>query len=146
MPSIEYFVRPFQTANAQGAIIIPSRPIGTRQRATLTWGAKATMPPRTGISFDVLCCKEDLNENTRKSEQKRITNPQDSSMYVDVERPTSLTLKKKSKSTCGDDWDQISGVAQAVDSTLAAFAADVHSGTVASKDSNCNVSWTFKNE
>jgi hypothetical protein len=41
----EYAVRPFQSNDPHGRIIIPSAPAGLDQRATLTWGAKTTVNP-----------------------------------------------------------------------------------------------------
>lgn len=152
LDSLEYVVRPYQTRAANGAVIIPSTPSGSRERATLTWGAKATMPARKeaeGIAFEVVCCQEGLEENSRKSETKRIYGGDGSeeNNWVDVERPMSLKLKKKGKNGCGDDWDQISGVAQEVDAALAQFAGDIHSGTASvGGGENCSVGWKFKNE
>jgi hypothetical protein len=149
MDSLEYVVRPYQTPSAHGAIIIPSTPTGTRERATLTWGAEATMPEREepdGIGFQLVCCTETLNENSRETETKRIEQEGNPDNWVDVDRPTKLKLKKKDANKCGDVWDQISGVEQQVNSVLSMFNDAIHSGTAGKKDKNCNVSWNFKNQ
>jgi hypothetical protein len=149
--SLEYVVRPYTTPNAHGQIIIPSTPRGTHARATLTWDGQMTIPTRTevsdGVNFEVVCCQESLSEVSRKSKPERIYQNGDvnSSNWADIERPTSLRLKKKENNTCGDDWDQISGVAQEVNSVLAEWEADMNSGTTA-RPKNCSTSWQFKNE
>jgi hypothetical protein len=147
--ALEYVVRPYATPNAHGAIIIPSTPRDSRQRATLTWGKPTTMPPveNTGVNFDVLCCKDDLTELSRESDKKRIFQNGDESSenWVDVERPNMLKLNKKEKNTCGDNWDAISGVAQQVDSTLAEWQ-NLISSVTGTSDKNCGEQWHFKNQ
>jgi len=151
MDGLEYVVRPYQSPNAHGAIIIPSTPSASRERATLTWGAKATMPtPTSGISFNVVCCQEQLDEQTRETEQVQVpitvSDVQDG--YYTVERPKTLSLKKKEKNNCGDDWDQLSTTAQEINADLAAFAANFHSGTtsVGGNGGTCNTKWNLKNK
>jgi hypothetical protein len=146
---LEYVVRPYQARGQFGQVVIPATPAASRERATLTWGAQSTMPARQdGVGFQVVCCNEDLDEQSRESDTVRITDPTNSANYVDVARPRTVKLKKQGKNNCGDDWDQISGVAQAVDSSLAEFAGDIHSGTAAigGDPAQCNVGWKFQNQ
>jgi hypothetical protein len=114
---LEYLVRPYQTPNAQGAIIIPSTPAGTRERATLTWGAAATMPQHTTTSdsVSVNCCNEQQNELDRVSETVTVpvtTDDPSVNGILFVARPTQLRLKKKSNdqnSACIPDVTYFSG-------------------------------------
>jgi hypothetical protein len=146
MPSLEYVVRPYQSPNAHGTIQIPSAPASSNQRATLVWGAKATMPAvNMGENFSVVCCKERLNEQDRQSDTVRITQQDNSDNYVDVARPNTLHLQKHDANNCGDNWDQFSGVGAEISDTLAAFQSDVLSGTAA-QPGNCDTTWKFKNQ
>jgi hypothetical protein len=120
---LEYAVRPFQTADSHGAIIIPSTPVGTRERATITWGAKATMPSASGMSFVVQCCKNDLTEKDRKNHNVRVSGS-DGESYMDVDRAYQLTLDTQNKNNCDDNASQSWGVAQAINKDMAEWAAD----------------------
>jgi hypothetical protein len=150
---LEYIVRPFTTPGPHGTTIIPSTPSGSRERATLTWGAAADMPARSeiaGVNFEVVCCKESLSENDRKTEKIRVFQTlEDGTIsdtnWIDYERPISMRLKKAEENKCGDDWDQISGVAQSINTSLDQFSDDIHSGTVSKSAGNCATSWSFKN-
>ena len=112
---LEYLVRPYQTRNAQGQIIIPATPVGTRERATLTWGAAATMPERKMTSTtNVQCCNEQQNELDRVSEfiEIPITTDGTGSGHVQIARPTQMHLKRKSdsqQSHCIPDVTYFSG-------------------------------------
>jgi hypothetical protein len=147
--ALEYIVRPYTSPNAHGQIIIPSAPRGSHERATLTWSGAADVPSpqevSDGVNFEVVCCQEGLNESSRKSETKRITQQDNEGNWVDVERPYYMQLKKKESNTCGDDWNQISWVAQEIDSALAEFSQAIHSGTAA-RPKSCSTAWTFKNQ
>jgi hypothetical protein len=146
--SLEYVVRPYVTPNAHGQIIIPSAPRGSHERATLTWSGAAEVPApqeiSDGVNFEVVCCQEGLNESSRENTIERIAQQTNPDNWVDVARAASLKLKKKESNKCGDDWSQISWVAQEIDAELAVYSADIHSGT-ASGTQNCSVGWTFKN-
>jgi hypothetical protein len=113
---LEYLVRPYQTPNAQGAIIIPATPVGTRERATLTWGAAATMPERkmTSATVNVQCCNEQQDELDRISEyiEIPISTDDSGSGHIEVARPTEMHFKKKSdsqQSHCIPDVTYFSG-------------------------------------
>jgi hypothetical protein len=146
--ALEYLVRPYTTPNAHGQIIIPSAPRGSHERATLTWSGAAEVPSPVessdGVNFEVVCCQEGLNELSRESEIERITQQTNPDNWVDVARAASLKLKKKGTNSCGDDWNQISWVAQEISSDLAIYDANLHSGTAA-RPENCSVGWKFKN-
>jgi hypothetical protein len=131
MDGIEHFVRPFTSPNAHGAIIIPSTPSGSRQRATLTWGAKATMPTvDNGISFSVVCCDEQLTEQDGRENYpvKRLYHNNDptSDQWIDWLPPKIVPLKKKEQKTCGDNWDQLNDVGLEINERLADYAARLH--------------------
>jgi hypothetical protein len=144
MPSLEYAVRPYQSPNNRNSLLIPSAPSLNQDLATISWGAEATLPPvNQGIGFQVVCCKEQLDEKDRDSSTVQIPIQEDAN-YVEVSRPNSLSLQKHENNNCGDDWDQFSGVGAEITSALNEFAADVHSGTVA-KTGNCDVKWKFNN-
>jgi hypothetical protein len=146
--SLEYFVRPFVSPNAHGNVIIPSAPAGSRERATITWGKPTVLPPvQAGVNFQVVCCKDTLSEDKRKTEKVRIYQGGDPSSpnYIDWEPPLSMDLNKKEQNNCGDNWDDISGVAQAIDSDLAGWQSlmDQVTGTSAQ---NCGATWNFKSQ
>lgn len=144
MPNLEYVVRPYQSPDAHGAIIIPSTPSGSRQRATITWGSKDVQAVNSGISIN--CCSESLSEQSRKSEKMRIFQNDDknSPNWVDVERPHSLKLNKKDNNQCADDWAQMSSVAAGVQDALAEFADDIGPAPEL-PGSGCGTTWIFKN-
>jgi hypothetical protein len=149
---LSYVVRPFVTPNAHGQIIIPSTPRGSHERATLTWGGGAFQLPERkevsdGVEFNVVCCQEALSEKSRISQRERVyqNDDQSSDSWVDVERPTSVRLQKKSQNSCGDDWGQTEGTAQAVNPALDQYGNAMSSGVVAKGDT-CSVGWTFVNE
>jgi hypothetical protein len=152
MDGLEYVVRPFTTPGPHGTVIIPSTPSGSRGRATLKWQATGEDTTRTevsdGVDFEVVCCKENLTEKSRESDQKRIYQNGNTSSpnWVDVQRPRHFKLKKKNQNKCGDDWDTFSGVGQEIADVLGGFEEDLHSGTVKSKDETCSVTWTFENK
>ena len=145
MPQLEYVVRPYQSPDSHGAIIIPSTPSGSRQRATITWSAKEAKAVNTGIS--VQCCNEALSELSRKSDKMRIFQNDDetSDNWVDVERPRSLKLNKKEQDNCADDWAQISSVAAGIQEELADFADDIGPAPEL-PGGGCGTTWNFKNQ
>jgi hypothetical protein len=154
MDGLEYVVRPYQTPNAHGSIIIPSTPRGSRERATLTWGkdASITMPTpvevNEGVNFEVVCCQENLNELDRESDTERVyqNGDQTSFNWVDVLRPKSLRLKKKEKNNCfGPTLSETSDVAQQVNDVLGEFEGALNSGATKTS-TTCSVSWGFKNQ
>jgi hypothetical protein len=147
--ALEYVVRPWTTPNAHGQIIIPSAPKSSPERASLTWGGGTfDLPQRTevsdGVTFEVICCQEELSEKSRTSETKRITQQDNEDNWVDVERPTAVKLKKKHRNSCGDDWGQTSKAEQAISPQLDQYGEAISSGVVSVGDT-CAVGWTFDN-
>ena len=148
--SLEYIVRPFSVRDLYGRILIPSTPVGTRERATLEWGAEAEMPPHQeaeGISFNVLLCRERLDELQRQSERKRIYQNGDTSSdnWVDVDRPKTLQLKKKEENKSSLAWTQQDGADQEISAALAPFSAEIQHAQPTAKKGNCAVTWHFTN-
>jgi hypothetical protein len=97
--AIEYAVRPAASPSPHGTTIIATTPGATRERATITWGAQATMPVPS-MAVNTACCKEDLNEASREGEVVRITQPGNSDNYIDVFRANKVHLDKKDDNTC----------------------------------------------
>ena len=140
---LEYIVRPYQSPG-RNAFLIPSAPGASNQRATITWGADATIPEPKGIGFNVVCCKEQLDEQSRQSDTVQIP-IQDDANYVEVQRPNTVSLNKKENNTCGDDWDQFSGVGAEISADFASLGEAIHSGTT-STGGNCQAQWKLKNQ
>jgi len=131
MPSLEYIVRPFQSPASLGAVIIPSTPSPTNERATLTWGAKAAVPAvTTGVGF-AGCCQESADESNIQYEPVSVTNLGPDGGSVSFRRANAFDFDKTTKNECAGDWDQFSGVGMEVTAALDQFWQDVHSGTAA---------------
>jgi hypothetical protein len=147
---LEYAVRPYQTPNSQGKIIIPSTPGSTTQRATITWGAQSTIPP-ANKGFNVVCCSEQLNELERQGETVRIQSQQadddTSPSYVDVFRSNKLKLNKKSNDShpCDSPLDQYLGAEFGLDDTGDATIDLGWAGTPDADTSQCGVTWALNN-
>ena len=145
---LEYVVRPYQAPNAHGVTIIPATPSGSRERATLSWGALSDMPevkPRDS-AVNVVCCMEQSTETARKSTSETIRQAGKPENYVVVRRPYQVKLQKKEKNKCASDWAQISDVAADVEATLAEFKADITEGRNTNKDKKCGQIWNLTNK
>jgi hypothetical protein len=144
---LEYAVRPYQTPNSQGKIIIPSTPGSTTQRATITWGAKNSSIPKAG-GFNVQCCSEHLDELERQGETVRITDPNPDSTdasYIDVFRSNQLKLNKKANNNpCDSPLDQYLGAEFGLDDTGDTTIDLGWAGTPDAGD-QCGVSWKLNN-
>lgn len=96
---LEYIVRPFQTPNAHGTIIIPATPKESTETAIITWGGEATLPEVKFIEtgFQVKQGREDFSEKNRDTETIRIMgeDPGDGPSFIDVERSNKLYLDKE---------------------------------------------------
>jgi len=142
----EYAVRPFQAPDSFGRAIIPSVP-SARARATLTWGAKTTVkdivPERTGINVE--CCSEHLTEVARKTNtvELRGGGNYSSENYLVVERATEVKLQKTHQDSCGDDLEQISGVASGIKEAFADLKADIEAGGAGVTDTACQQTLHF---
>ncbi len=145
--ALEYAVRPYQSPGSLGKTIIPSTPGSTTARATLTWGADATMPTVVPAGTNVSCCNEQLGETSRETENVRIIGNKPEN-WIDVARSKSVKLKKETKSNCAGDWDQFSGVAAEISSTMAGLSSAIHASDSAfgtGTDGNCDVKWELNN-
>jgi hypothetical protein len=139
----EYAVRPYQTPDSSGRVIIPATPSG-HERATLTWGAKTSVDQvkfdKTG--GDVECCKDDRTQETGavgsfKSQRGKViqqvwgvpgTPPQPHGQWgaeIIVDESTSVLYRKKQQDMCAAEWNQMSAVASAVDGAFASLEADI---------------------
>lgn len=66
----------------------------------LCWGKVGNLPEGTlvtGDSFEVLDCDERHNEKSRKTDDIRIENPDDSEQWVEVRRANEIVFKKTEK-------------------------------------------------
>jgi hypothetical protein len=148
MANLEYVIRPYQTPDVYGRIVIPSS--STRaDRATLTWGAttSGTVPTATpkktnDMTYQFDCCNEGLTEQSRLTNRIRITG-NDPDNWVDVERPYQLKLKKQTQQDC-DSSAQISYVTQGINAVLNDFTdafdeVASHFGT----QSDCRTQWNL---
>jgi len=127
---LEYTVRPFQSPAPHGSGRIPSTPRDTREKATLTWGAKSTVSGdikgRGGIN--VVCCREEAGEIDREMEPRQVNSGIDPRHYFQVSRATKIKFSKTDSNDCIKGWEQMSGVAAAVEDWMAEFTDDLHAG------------------
>jgi hypothetical protein len=133
----EYFVRPFQSADSHGRVILPSTPSGF-ERATLTWGAKVAglpEPERTGPNVN--CCGEQLDEHQRLGEVHKIVSTESPGLFILEHRAAEVRLKKKKQDKCAGDWTQMSYVASAVESAFAGLEADIEAGGAGADVDHC---------
>lgn len=139
---LAYFVRSSRSPGSLGRTIIPSTPRNTQEKATLTWGAKATVPsvqafPTSGLNVN--CCQENHRETFREStiiSMKPSSTPAPTPANYPIPdwtawiaRPKRIVFQKRAKDTClGENWDQMSGVASAVKAVFADLARDIKAG------------------
>lgn len=105
MISLEKIVRPYQrpTALAFGRII--SRTVApSSDVATIAWGDVGTLPtptqedvPDDAVGFNVEVCDTDYEETERTVQPIRITNPDNPSQYVVVDRVKSMSFRLNEK-------------------------------------------------
>jgi hypothetical protein len=144
----EYLVRPYQSPSSQGSVIIPSTPTAPSEKATLTWGATAPMPPFQGVNFTVVACQEQSDEQSRKTDRLQIMG-QDGESYVWVERTHQATLfkaeKVQSEGPPGSvNYDQYAGSKFDTSGDLAPFANDIGSAA-GGNTKKCVQTWNLKN-
>lgn len=106
--SFEYAIRPFQSPDVHGRVIVPSSPSATPERATLTWGsthaATGTIPTAKSMGgTNTKCCKETINEQERAGDTIKIAASNEPENYIMVNRAREVKLKKKDDNSC-DDW------------------------------------------
>jgi hypothetical protein len=141
----EYLVRPYQSPSSQGSVIIPSTPTAPSEKATLTWGATATMPPFQGVNFTVVHCHETSDEQSRKTDRLQIMG-QDGESYVWVERSNQLSLNKTEQNNGALDYDQFAGSTLDLSGDLGPFAPNITSGGATGSGQNkCAQTWNLKN-
>lgn len=140
----EYAIRPFQSPAPHGRTIIPSTPRDTREKAILTWGAKTTVTGGIqGRGVNVVCCREEASEVDRDSDGGSVVNAAyDPRNTFTVVRASKIRFDKTDSNDCIKGWDQMSGVAAAVDEWMAEFTADLHAGTGDTKV-GCQHLWTL---
>jgi hypothetical protein len=146
---LEYAVRPFTTPNSHGKIVIPSTPGATNQRATITWGSKATnvpVPEQTG-DFNVVCCTEHLNEIQREVDivQIPIQDPEGANPHVTVARSKKVILRTPLHSNpCDSPLDQALGAEYGLDDTGDVTINLGFAGTVKPQE-KCGAIWELNN-
>jgi len=138
----EYFVRPYQTPDAHGRIIIPSTPSFSTERATLTWGsqhaAAGTLPTAKSMGVNLRCCNEIIGEDTRTGDTIKIEASNDPANYIMVHRATEVKLRKKEENNC-DQWlMNNSYVASGVSSAFSEMSSLIHASDAAFLPSGSN--------
>jgi hypothetical protein len=142
--ALEYAVRPAVPTSPHGNVIIAKPAGGARERATLTWGAKASLPD-VGAATQIACCKEDLTETDRTAETVRIFQGGDSTSdnWVDVSRATKVKLDKKNDNKCNAISSAEQSDSSDTDFTVSGFASDTFSSDSFIKQ--CKNTWNLKN-
>jgi hypothetical protein len=140
---LEYVIRPFQSPNALGKTVIPSTPQSPTLKATLTWGAKMTLPQPVPKTTNVVCCREVSNELDRDADLVQIHDPNNPGMSIWVSRSKALRLQKEEKNECASDWDQFSGVGLTISAALADLSAAI--GTADVPQNKCQQVWNLNN-
>jgi len=138
---LEYVVRPYQSPNAQGRIIIPSTPSRTAERAVLKWGAQSTLPQPNITGVTLPCCQEQSDEKDRQGETVRIFG-NDPENYVDVFRANKLSLKKQTKQECTESALGSDSFVNDFADLYPDFRADFQSSIF---DQQCDQTWNLNN-
>lgn len=133
MMPFEYAVRPFQTPDSHGRIILPSTPGSSRERATLTWGAKVkgTLPTPQVIGFNTKCCKEAKQQTSNTMDPVSVTAEGDgpaAGQSIDFQRASVVKFDLTHQNSCAEDWAQFSDVGGAIDSAFADLKANIEAG------------------
>lgn len=146
---LEQAVRPFQDAGNIASRQIVSKQIKkSRQRSRVVWGGIGTLPVAdmedtgtdpAGYSFKLEQCSDTYKEHKRETEQVRVSNPNDSSQYVDIDR---IKLISFAHSTDAKLLSAFSTETTAFADT--AIADDAVFGTV-SKNDKCKATYTLLN-
>src|SRR5580765_6037365 len=146
----EYAVRPFQSPDTHGRIIIPSTPGETPQRATLTWGAKTALnniqPANSGINVE--CCKDTKSQKSAEMNQVSvgIEGPPTTvagSMEILFKRTSVAKFDKTQKDECASDWDQMSYVAAGIKQAFADLEGDIQAGGAGKTVDHCKATSNF---
>lgn len=125
----EYFVRPFQTPDVHGRIILPATPQDRAERATITWGASTpgVIPTPRSMGVNVNCCNESSTEQSRAGTDIQITANNDPESYITINRATEVKLKKTENDTCDSPLTQDLYSASGVKAAFAELSNLIHS-------------------
>lgn len=147
--ALESVVRPFQTRNNLSTKRIAtkttdpkSKSSGTACSAALCWGDVGTKPtPQPdGLSVETNDCNEANSELAgRKYNDIRIENPDDSSQFVMVRRPSTIYFKHTERKN--STWDQMSLTAASIDQWQADLETDLGFNSDSAK---CGMKMTLK--
>lgn len=146
----EYAVRPFQSSDIHGRIIIPATPEGV-DRATITWGAQTPgiIPTPRSLGVNVNCCNETFSQNGLSASGVSIdVEGKGAGTSFSVQRSDVVVGKKKEENTCDgpltQDLYSVSGVKQA----FAELSSLIHSSDAdyapAGTSGGCNSKTTYK--
>lgn len=93
---LEYIVRPFQTADVTPPSIAVDPNAEPQPNLVLKFGEQGAIKQLSGSFNSTISSYTDDNhqEVSRETSVKRITNPDDSSQFVDVEVINKLTVEK----------------------------------------------------
>jgi hypothetical protein len=144
---LEYAVRPYQTPDSHGRIIIPSTPTSTSERAVLTWGATGTVPNAQPQGFNVVCCNYKVEEIERQGEiaQIPITQEDIDQGHTQVFRSNQLKHKQTKSNKCDSPLDQYLGQEFGLDDTGDVTVDLGWAGTPDASDEACGVTWKLNN-
>lgn len=110
---LEYIVRPFQSAPPQNTTLIPATRGSSSAKASLAWGDVGTLPTPATLSTVVkdgtnTQTKKKLVETTRQSSTIKITNPNDPTQFVMVQRPSEISFTETdTKATSSPSMEQV---------------------------------------
>jgi|SRR5580765_1190765 len=127
----EYAVRPFQSRDSFGRIILPSTPSGAAERATLTWGSSASLPPGTlptptTMGVNMKCCQEIRTQDGAEMEPVNVQVQGPGAIEIPVKRSNVVLAKKQDENHC-DDWlAHNSYVAASVKESFVGIADAIH--------------------
>jgi hypothetical protein len=144
---LEYAVRPYQTPNSQGKIIIPSTPGATTARATITWGATGLIPNAQPQGSNVQCCNYKVQELERQGEIAQIPIKQEDidQGHTSVFRSNTLKLKQQTNNKCDSPLSQALGQEFGLDDTGDTTINLGWAGTPDQSDEACGVQWKLNN-
>ena len=147
----EYAVRPFESRNTHGRVIIPSAPSFSTERATLTWGSQhavpGALPTPHSLGVNIECCHEIITQNAAEMSPASIQLQGPGAATIPVKR-TDVVLAKKAESNQCDDWlKNNSFVASGVKKAFDAMAGSIHASDASFKPAgsvDCKQRTTYK--
>lgn len=108
---LEQIVRPFQapTTLAKRRIVASNAKLDV-EPATITWGTAGGLPSavqkedvQDGSEFKVIDCNDQYQETSRKTEQKRVSNPNNPDDYLIIELTNRVSFLKNEKGRTAAD-------------------------------------------